>query len=86
MKHFIATICIASLFLSACSTPQGSNETGGMLVGGLAGGLLGSQFGGGTGSIVGAGLGALAGGFVGKEVGKSMDNSARAQRYNQYAD
>jgi len=85
MNHrFVAATCIASLFMSACSTVQGQNqgpnETGGMIVGGLAGGLLGYQFGSGAGSIVGAGLGALAGGLACDYIGKSMDNNARQQQ------
>lgn len=78
MRHYLVVMaCLAGLLMSACSAPQGPNETGGMLVGGLAGGLLGSQFGGGSGAVVGAGLGTLAGGFAGKTVGKSMDDQKR---------
>lgn len=84
MNHsFIIAVCVVSLLATGCSAPRGSNETGGMLVGGLAGGLIGSQFGRGGGALVGAGVGALAGGFLGKEIGKSMDerDARDARRY-----
>ena len=76
-NHLTIITCIAGITLSACSTPQGDNETGGMMVGGVAGGaaggLIGAECGGAPGALIGAGVGAVAGGFAGKEVGKSTD-------------
>jgi uncharacterized protein YcfJ len=79
MKSFVVAACIvAGLLTTSCSMPQGPNEKGGMMIGGvggaLAGGLLGASMGNTTGALIGAGLGAAAGGFLGKEVGKGMDN------------
>lgn len=77
-KQFIIAACIVGLLTTSCSMPQGPNEKGGMVIGGmggaLAGGLLGASMGNTTGALIGAGLGAAAGGFLGKEVGKGMDN------------
>lgn len=87
MKNYlIVAMCVASLSVSACSTPAGPNEYGGTLLGAgggaLAGGLIGSSFGGSRGALLGAGLGAVAGGFIGKEVGKSMDQKQSQQQRN----
>ena len=78
MNHYlIVATCVAGLFMSACSTPQGSKEQGGMFMGGaggaVVGGLIGAAAGNTTGALIGAGVGALAGGFAGKTIGKDMD-------------
>lgn len=78
MKHyFIVVTCVVGLLMSACSTPQGSKEQGGMFMGGaggaVVGGLIGAAAGNTTGALIGAGVGALAGGFAGKTIGKDMD-------------
>lgn len=85
MKHYlIITTCVAGLLMSACSTPRGSNEQGGMLMGGaggaVVGGLIGAAAGNTTGAVIGAGVGALAGGFAGKSIGKDMDQQEQAKR------
>lgn len=76
-NHLTIITCIAGITLSACSTPQGDNETGGMIVGGVAGGatggLIGAECGGAPGALIGAGVGAVAGGLAGKEIGKNAD-------------
>ena len=84
-KYFVAISCAACLLLSACSTPQGTNQYNGTLLGAgggaLAGGLIGSSMGGGSGGLLGAGIGGLAGGFAGNQIGKSMDDNHRHRRY-----
>jgi uncharacterized protein YcfJ len=76
-KQFVIAACVVGLLTTSCSMPQGPNEKGGMVIGGmggaLAGGLLGASMGNTTGTLIGAGLGAAAGGFLGKEIGKGMD-------------
>jgi uncharacterized protein YcfJ len=85
MKNaLIVAALIASLSLSACSTPRGPNEMNDTLLGvgggALVGGLIGSSFGGSRGALVGAGLGAAAGGFIGNQIGKSQDNAQIRQQ------
>lgn len=81
--HLIVVTCVAGLLMSACSTPRGSNEQGGMFIGGaggaLAGGLIGAAAGNTTGAVIGAGIGALAGGFAGKTIGKDMDQQKQVK-------
>jgi uncharacterized protein YcfJ len=47
----------ALLLLSACATPRGENEAGGIIIGGILGGILGHQVGGGCGHTVDASIG-----------------------------
>jgi len=86
MNHqLIVAACLVSLFMSACATPQGPNESSGTLIGAgggaLAGGLIGSAFGGGRGALLGVGLGAVAGGLGGNIIGRNMDQEQRARDY-----
>lgn len=83
-RYVIIGACAGSLLLSACSTPQGRNEQGGMFLGGaggaLGGALIGSAIGNTQGALIGAGIGALAGGFAGKSIGANMDEKERQEQ------
>jgi surface antigen len=67
----------AVLFLSACATPRGENEAGGMIIGGILGGVLGHQMGGGSGQTAATVIGAMIGTTIGGNVGRSMDKTDR---------
>jgi hypothetical protein len=38
-KHFVIAACIAGMLTTSCSMPQGPNERGGMVIGGVGGAL-----------------------------------------------
>lgn len=67
----------AVLLLSACATPRGENEAGGMIIGGILGGVLGHQVGGGSGQTAATVIGAMIGTTIGGNVGRSMDKTDR---------
>jgi uncharacterized protein YcfJ len=83
MNHFlIIGILAMGLMSTSCSTPQGPNQAGGTMIGGVSGALLGAAIGGsGTSAVVGAGLGAVAGGFAGNQIGASMDRQKAPRGY-----
>lgn len=79
MSRHILTSCAvaAALALSGCTTTQGPNEQGGMIIGGALGGILGSQVGKGSGRTAAIIIGTLAGAAIGGNVGRSMDDMDR---------
>lgn len=70
-------LLLALLLLSACATPRGENESGGMIIGGILGGVLGHQVGGGSGQTAATVIGAMIGTTIGGNVGRTMDKTDR---------
>jgi surface antigen len=79
IKQKLSVILLSSavLILSACATPRGENEAGGMIIGGILGGVLGNQVGSGSGRTAATVIGAMIGTTIGGNVGRSMDKTDR---------
>jgi surface antigen len=76
-KLSVILLSSAALILSACATPKGENEAGGMIIGGILGGVLGNQVGSGSGRTAATVIGAMIGTTIGGNVGRSMDKTDR---------
>ena len=61
-----ATLMVAALSMSACTTTQ--KTVGGAIVGGTGGALIGGAVGNTTGAVIGGVGGAVAGGLVGRNL------------------
>ncbi|MFC1595062.1 hypothetical protein ACFL3E_01385 [Patescibacteria group bacterium] len=86
MKHAIATILVAVVFLGGCTAmqPYGSSRIAtrtseGMILGGLGGAAIGAATGRKEAVIIGAGAGALAGAVVGAVVGVGEEGAVRQE-------
>jgi len=76
-KKIISVGVACVIGLSACTTTQGPNEQGGMIIGGILGGVLGNQVGKGSGRTAAIIAGTLLGAAIGGRVGQSMDETDR---------
>lgn len=88
MRVISFTAILASIFLVACSGPDGqpTKSDAGLAIGALAGGVIGNQFGKGKGNAVATAVGAVVGGIIGSKVGRSLDEAdQRAASYAEYS-
>ena len=69
--------CGLILLLTACASPRGDNEAGGMIIGGILGGVLGHEIGKGHGRAAATIIGTMIGTSIGGSVGRSMDKTDR---------
>jgi surface antigen len=77
LKQISAGLMACTLLVSGCTTTQGQNEQGGMVIGGILGGIVGSQVGKGSGRTAAIIVGSLIGAHIGGNVGRSMDDVDR---------
>lgn len=71
----LTTLCILSLFLSACQQDLNPKEKFGTILGAAGGAILGSNVGKGKGKIASTAVGTLLGALIGSEIGKSLDRA-----------